>query len=72
MAHALRSEDLAFLDAAPVRQVHVAELDLSVDRVFDELAGRPESWARWFAVVRECHYEGSPPYGVGNVRRIMR
>ena len=71
MAHALRSEDLAFLDTAPARQVHVAELDLPDHRVFDELAGHPENWANWFrSIVRGCHYEGDPPYGVGAVRRI--
>ena len=70
MAHALRSEDLSFLDTAPARQVHVAELDSPPNRVFDELTGHPEKWADWFRpVVRGCHYEGGPPYGVGTVRR---
>jgi hypothetical protein len=71
MAHALRSEDLAFLDTAPARQVHVAELDLPADRVFDEIAGHPEGWVTWFRpVVRVCRYEGGPPHGVGAARRI--
>jgi hypothetical protein len=71
MAHALRSEDLAFLGTAPARQVHVAELDVPDHRVFDELTGHPENWVNWFRpVVRECHYEGGPPYGVGAVRRV--
>jgi hypothetical protein len=72
MAHALRSENLAFLGTAPARQVHVAELDLPPDRVFDELTCHPEHWVDWFRpVVRECHYEGGPPYGVGAVRRAV-
>jgi len=70
MGRELRSEDLAFLDCAPVRQVHVGELDLPADRVFEELTGHPEKWPRWFSVVRDCGYGGDPPYGVGTVRRI--
>jgi hypothetical protein len=70
MGHELRSEDLAFLDSAPVRQVHVGELRLPADRVFDELAGHPEKWPRWFSVVRDCRFAEDPPYGVGTVRRI--
>jgi len=70
MGCVLRSEDLAFLDRAPVRQVHVGEVGLPADRVFDELAGHPERWPRWFSVLRDCRYEGDPPYGVGTGRRI--
>jgi hypothetical protein len=70
MASILRDEDLAFLDSAPARQVHIAEVNLPAAQVFDNLANRPESWPRWFAVVRKCHYEGSPPFGVGSMRRI--
>ena len=70
MASVLRDEDLTFLDNAPTRQIHIAELNLPAAQVFDNLANHPESWPHWLAVVRECHYEGSPPFGVGTRRRI--
>ena len=70
MASALRDEDLTFLDDAPIRQIHIADLNLPAAQVFDNLANRAESWPRWFAVVRKCHYEEGPPFGVGARRRI--
>jgi hypothetical protein len=70
MASVLRDEDLTFSDNAPTRQIHIAALNLPAAQVFDNLANHPESWPRWFAVVRKCHYEGSPPFGVGARRRI--
>ena len=70
MASVLRDEDLTFLDDAPTRQIHIADLNLPAAQVFDNLANHPESWPHWFAVVRKCHYEGSPPFGVGTRRRI--
>jgi hypothetical protein len=70
MASVLRDEDLAFLDNAPTRQIHIAEVNLPAAQVFDNLVNRPESWPHWFAVVRKCHYEGSPPFGVGSRRQI--
>jgi hypothetical protein len=70
MANILREEDFAFLDNSPARQIHTAEVSLPAAQVFDNLANRPETWPRWFAVVRKCHYEGSPPFGVGSMRRI--
>ena len=70
MVSVLRDEDLTFLDNAPTRQIHIADLNLPAVQVFDNLANRPESWPRWFSVVRKCHYEGGPPFGVGTRRRI--
>jgi hypothetical protein len=66
----LRHEDLSFLNRAPLQQVHRGQVALPVDRVFDILAERPESWPDWFSLARECHYEGVPPHGVGTIRHV--
>ncbi|MFD4511022.1 SRPBCC family protein [Streptomyces sp. NPDC058464] len=70
MAHQLRSEDLGFLERAPVRRTRTRDLHAPADAIFEQLAAHPEDWPRWFGPVSECSYEGAPPYGVGTVRHI--
>lgn len=50
--------------------MHRGQVALPVDRVFDHLAERPESWPKWFPLARECQYEGVPPRGVGTIRHL--
>jgi hypothetical protein len=50
MAHRLRHEDLTFLTRAPVQQVHRGHVSLPADRVFADLAERPEGWPAWFSL----------------------
>jgi hypothetical protein len=70
MSHGLRQEDLDFLDRAPVRQSRSAVVDMSPDRVFEEVAEHPERWPQWLPVARDCHYKDDPPYGVGSRRQL--
>ncbi|MEV5875376.1 SRPBCC family protein [Streptomyces sp. NPDC052101] len=68
MIHGLRPEDLGFLDSAPFRQTCTRRLHVPVGPLFDQLAGHPENWPRWFAPADDVHYEGAAPYGVGTMR----
>ena len=70
MRRRLRHEDLSFLARAPFQQVHRGLVALPVDRVFAGVAARPEAWPSWFALARECHYDGVPPNGVGASRLL--
>ncbi|MFF5312929.1 SRPBCC family protein [Streptomyces massasporeus] len=70
MPHQLRSEDLGFLERAPVRRTRIHDLHAPADVIFEQLADHPENWPRWFGPANECRYEGAPPYGVGTVRRL--
>ncbi|MGW7365086.1 SRPBCC family protein [Streptomyces sp. NPDC054841] len=70
MRHSLRSEDLGFLERAPLRRTRSRELRAPADAIFDQLAAHPENWPRWFGPANECRYEGAPPYGVGTMRYL--
>ncbi|MFD7626544.1 SRPBCC family protein [Streptomyces sp. NPDC059851] len=68
MKHELRPVYLGFTERAPFRRTCTRELNAPADAVFDQLAGHPENWPRWFAPANDVHYEGPPPYGVGTMR----
>ncbi|SDM62591.1 Polyketide cyclase / dehydrase and lipid transport [Streptomyces sp. cf386] len=68
MAQQLRSEDLSFLERAPVRRTRTRDLHAPAEAIFEQLAAHQENWPRWFGPANECHYVGPPPYGVGTVR----
>ena len=67
MWFAMRSENLAFLDRAPV--VHVTEGGVPAPReaVFAALADA-RGWKHWFPNVRAASYKSPAPYGVGTIR----
>ena len=57
MARRHRHDDLPFLTRAPVQQVHRGHVSLPADRVFADLAERPEGGPAWFSLARDCHYD---------------
>jgi len=57
-----------YADTAPAR--YVVERDIAAPRqaVWDAFAD-PDSWSHWFPYVEWVTYDGSPPYGVGTIRK---
>lgn len=64
----LRSEDLTFIERAPVVHTCDAAVAAPCSAVFRALAD-PWSWKDWFPNVQAASYAGAPPYGVGTIRQ---
>jgi Polyketide cyclase / dehydrase and lipid transport len=71
VTHRLRTENLGFLESAPVRLTCTHTVRASSASVFDQVAARPEDWPLWFMPALWCAYEGQPPHGVGTVRHLF-
>jgi polyketide cyclase/dehydrase/lipid transport protein len=67
MRFAMRHEDLAFIDRAPMVQVMEGTVGVDPPAVFAALADAP-AWPRWFPGVRAAWYSTTPPHGVGSIR----
>jgi len=67
MRFAMRHEDLAFIDRAPMVQVVEAAVSSPPTAVFAALADAA-AWPRWFPGVRAAWYSTPPPHGVGTIR----
>ena len=65
----LRSETLAFLEAAPKRWTFEAAVRAPREAVFDAIAADPSTW-HWFPGFASGAYRGPGPYGVGTLREI--
>lgn len=55
MARRLRSVDLDFVEAAPLRMVFAAEVSAPPDVVYRALADDVEGWPAWFTQVTAAH-----------------
>jgi len=66
--HDFRSVPLDFVETAPVR--YIIEQDVKAPRqaVWDAFADA-SSWSEWFPHVAKAWYEGTPPWGVGTIRK---
>jgi carbon monoxide dehydrogenase subunit G len=67
MRFAMRHEDLAFIDRAPMVQVAEAAVSGPPAAVFAALADAA-GWSRWFPGVRAAWYSTPPSHGVGTIR----
>jgi hypothetical protein len=64
----MKPVELDYLDHAPAIWRMEAEVAAPRRAVFDAFADAT-SWKNWFPHVEEASYDGSPPYGVGTIRR---
>jgi uncharacterized protein YndB with AHSA1/START domain len=69
MPYRLRSEDVFFVDRAPVVVRAEVTVAASPAAVWPALADA-SAWPRWFAGMKAAHYTSPAPYGVGSTRRV--
>ena len=70
MAHALREEDLAFVDTAPIQvREEVVVAGTAPDVLWPALAD-PAAWTQWFVGMKQARYTSPEPYGVGTTRQV--
>ena len=67
MRFAMRQEELAFIDRAPMVQVVEAVVSSPPTAVFAMLADAA-GWPGWFPGVRAAWYATPPPHGIGAIR----
>jgi hypothetical protein len=67
---ALRSEDLEFLENAPLSLTFASTAMAPAKAVFDALSADASTWPSWFGAVSRAEYGGPAPYGVGALRRV--
>lgn len=65
----LRSEDLGFVDRAPVVVRAEVTLPASPAAVWPAFADA-RAWMDWFTGMRDAHYTSPAPYGVGSTRSV--
>jgi uncharacterized protein YndB with AHSA1/START domain len=66
----LRSEDLSFVERAPVVVRAEVTVPASPDAVWPAFADAP-AWMDWFAGMRDAHYTSPAPHGVGSTRSVQ-
>jgi uncharacterized protein YndB with AHSA1/START domain len=69
VVHALRREDLSFVDRAPLRVEHGIDVARSPRELWPALAEATQ-WPRWFAGMVAARYTSEPPHGVGATRWV--
>ena len=69
MGFRLRSEDLSFVDRAPVVVRAETTVAASPAAVWPALADA-SAWVEWFAGMGDAHYTSPAPYGVGSTRSV--
>jgi hypothetical protein len=70
MAFRLRSEDLSFVERAPVVVHAEASVPARPAALWPALADAP-AWVDWFAGAKAAHYTSPAPYGVGSTRSVQ-
>jgi uncharacterized protein YndB with AHSA1/START domain len=65
----LRSEDLSFVERAPVVVRAEATVPASPAAVWPAFADA-RAWVDWFAGMSEAHYTSPAPHGVGSTRSV--
>jgi uncharacterized protein YndB with AHSA1/START domain len=69
MPHPLRSEDLSFVERAPVVVRAETTVPASPAAVWPAFADAP-AWVEWFRGMKDAHYTSPPPHGVGSTRSV--
>ena len=69
MRFSLRSEDLSFVERAPVVVRAEVSVPASPAEVWPAFADAP-AWVRWFTGMQDARYTSPPPYGVGSTRSV--
>jgi uncharacterized protein YndB with AHSA1/START domain len=65
----LRSEDLSFVERAPVVVRAEVTVPAAPAEVWPALADAP-AWVQWFAGMEDARWTSPPPYGVGSTRSV--
>ena len=69
MPYRLRSEDVSFVERAPVVVRAEASVPASPEAVWPAFADA-SAWPSWFTGMQDAHYTSPAPYGVGSTRRV--
>jgi hypothetical protein len=69
MRFRLRSEDLSFVDRAPVVVRAETSVPANPTAVWPAFANAP-AWVEWFAGMEAAHYTSPEPHGVGSTRTV--
>jgi uncharacterized protein YndB with AHSA1/START domain len=69
MRFRLRSEDLSFVERAPVVVRAEVSVLASPARLWPAFADAP-AWLEWFAGMKDAHYTSPAPHGVGSTRHV--
>ncbi len=69
MQFRLRTEDLSFVERAPVVVRAETSVPASPAAVWPALADAP-AWTEWFTGMKDAHYTSPAPYGVGSTRYV--
>jgi len=69
MRFPLRSEDLSFVERAPVVVRAEVSVPASPAAVWPAFADAP-AWVDWFTGMKDAHYTSPAPYGVGSTRSV--
>jgi len=65
----LRSEDLSFVERAPVVVRAETSVPAAPAEVWPALADAP-AWVDWFSGMKDARYTSAAPYGVGSTRTV--
>lgn len=69
MAHALRPEDLSFIERARVLNTRHIEVAAPPSAVWPALQDAA-AWTQWFTGVTHSEYTSDPPHGLGAIRSL--
>ena len=69
MGFRLRSEDISFVERAPVLVRAETTVEASPAAVWPALADAA-AWVDWFAGMKDAHYTSPAPFGVGSTRSV--
>jgi uncharacterized protein YndB with AHSA1/START domain len=69
MRFPLRSEDISFVDRAPVVVRAEVSVPASPAEVWPAFADAP-AWMAWFSGMQDARYTSPAPYGVGSTRSV--
>jgi uncharacterized protein YndB with AHSA1/START domain len=69
MPYRLRSEDLSFVERAPIVVRAETSVPASPEAVWPAFADA-SAWPRWFTGMKDAHYTSPAPHGVGSTRRV--
>ena len=69
MPYRLRSEDVSFVERAPLVVRAEVSVPASPEAVWPAFADATV-WPSWFSGMQEAHYTSPAPYGVGSTRRV--
>ena len=69
MPYRLRSEDVSFVERAPVVVRAETSVPAGPQAVWPALADAA-AWPSWFSGMKDAHYTSPEPYGAGSTRRV--